>query len=66
MLSFTYVKKLPVLIGLVLISLVSGCVSSKKLVYFQGQLMATDSVKLMDRFVPTVQPGDILTVRVSS
>ncbi|AKD57061.1 polysaccharide biosynthesis/export family protein [Spirosoma radiotolerans] len=66
MLSLTYVKKLPILIGLVLISLVSGCVSSKKLVYFQGQPTTADSIKLMDRFIPTIQSGDILTVRVSS
>lgn len=66
MVSATYVKKLPVLIGLVLISLVSGCISSKQLVYFQGQPTASDSIKLTDRFMPTVQPGDILTVRVSS
>lgn len=66
MISFTYAKKLPVLIGLVLTSLLSGCVSSKKLVYFQGQPTTADSVRLADRFMPTVQPGDILTVRVSS
>ncbi len=61
-----YFKKLTVLIGLALILLMSGCVSSRKLVYFQGPLMASDSMKLVDRFVPTVQPGDILSVRVSS
>jgi polysaccharide export outer membrane protein len=62
----TYLKKLPLLIGVALVTLVSGCISSKKLVYFQDQVTASDSIKLMDRFVPTVQPGDILSVRVSS
>ncbi|AUD04473.1 sugar transporter [Spirosoma pollinicola] len=59
-------KKLSLVIGIALTSLVSGCISSKKLVYFQDQVAASDSIKLMDRFVPTVQPGDVLTVRVSS
>lgn len=61
-----YASTLPILIGLALVTLVSGCISSKQLVYFQGQPAVSDSIKLMDRFVPTVQPGDILTVRVSS
>ena len=58
-------KKLTVLIGVALVTLVSGCISSRQLVYFQDQL-ATDSIRLVDRFIPTVQPGDILSVRVSS
>jgi polysaccharide export outer membrane protein len=58
-------RKLTVLIGIALVSLVSGCISSRELVYFQDQ-SATDSIRLVDRFVPTVQPGDILSVRVSS
>ncbi|ADB42355.1 polysaccharide biosynthesis/export family protein [Spirosoma linguale] len=61
-----YAKTLPLLIALSLVTLVSGCISSRQLVYFQGQPTAPDSVKLLDKFVPTVQPGDILTVRVSS
>ena len=53
------------LLGVLLASLVSGCISSRQLVYFQGQSVE-DSTRLADRFVPTVQPGDILSVRVSS
>ncbi|SOD91808.1 polysaccharide export outer membrane protein [Spirosoma fluviale] len=65
--TLTYhAKTLPLLIALALISFVSGCTSSKKLVYFQSLPTASDSIKLTSRFVPTIQPGDILSVRVSS
>ena len=60
------VKKLTVLIGVALVSLVSSCISSRQLVYFQNQSVVSDSIRMVDRFVPTVQPGDILSVRVSS
>ena len=68
MVSHSFHNKISLLIGIALITFVSGCISSQKLVYFQGQATVADSasIKGVDRFVPTVQPGDILSVRVSS
>lgn len=60
------IKKLSVFVVVAVVTLVSGCISSKQLVYFQDQVTISDSIKIMDRFVPLIQPGDILTVRVSS
>ncbi|MCX6218968.1 polysaccharide biosynthesis/export family protein [Spirosoma sp.] len=64
--TFVYYARTPLLIALALVTLLSGCVSSKKLVYFQSPSTTSDSIKLLNRFSPTIQPNDILSVRVSS
>lgn len=43
----------------------SGCVSPKQLVYFQDLNNRPDST-LLKPFVPTIQPGDLLSIQVSS
>ncbi len=53
-----------------LIGQLMGCVSSQKVIYFQGgqpQLGGTvDQVRLPDSYVPSIKPGDVLSIQVSS
>lgn len=51
--------------GLFLCSL-SGCLSSRDLTYFQGTTAADDTVLLAASYIPTVQPGDILSIQITS
>lgn len=61
-------SRMPVLCFLffVTLTLTSSCVSSRRLIYFQGQSTASEVIKTADRFVPTIRSGDIISVRVSS
>lgn len=42
-----------------------GCVSPKQLAYFQNLSNQPDSI-LIKRFKPTIQPGDLISIQVSS
>ncbi|SDM67715.1 polysaccharide biosynthesis/export family protein [Siphonobacter aquaeclarae] len=45
----------------------SSCVSSKNLALFQGgDGVVADSLSVAQRFTPTIQPGDVLSVTVNS
>ena len=46
--------------------LLTGCVQTKQLAYFQGEPGRTDALTIADRYVPKIQPGDVLSVQVSS
>jgi polysaccharide export outer membrane protein len=43
-----------------------SCVQTKQLAYFQGQSTQLDTLTIAGRYVPTIQPGDVLSVQVSS
>ncbi len=44
----------------------TGCVSTKRLSYFQQEPGKVDTLALAARYVPSIQPGDVLSVQVSS
>ncbi|MDB5241221.1 MAG: sugar transporter [Spirosoma sp.] len=44
----------------------ASCVQTKQLAYFQGQSSPMDTLTVASRYVPTIQPGDVLSVQVSS
>ncbi|MBC3787403.1 polysaccharide biosynthesis/export family protein [Spirosoma utsteinense] len=44
----------------------TGCVPTKQLVYFQGEPNRMDTLAVASRYVPKIQPGDVLSVQVSS
>ncbi|AQG81401.1 polysaccharide biosynthesis/export family protein [Spirosoma montaniterrae] len=44
----------------------TGCVSTQHLAYFQDVSGQKASLTIPDRYVPAIQPGDILSVQVSS
>lgn len=48
------------------IALLTGCVSPKQVVYFQGAESVNDSVLVAPTFVPTIRPADVLSVQVNS
>lgn len=49
------------------IQLLTGCVQTKQLAYFQGGANdPTDALTVAARYVPKIQPGDVLSVQVSS
>ncbi|GAB3895535.1 polysaccharide biosynthesis/export family protein [Spirosoma agri] len=47
-------------------NLLTGCVSTKQLSYFQDEAGKLDTLTVAARYVPTIQPGDVLSVQVSS
>ncbi|MEZ0541022.1 polysaccharide biosynthesis/export family protein [Fibrella arboris] len=44
----------------------SGCISSKELVLYQGGGPGKDTINMAARYIPTIKPGDVLSVQVSS
>lgn len=44
----------------------TGCVQTKQLAYFQGVPTRMDTLAVATRYVPKIQPGDVLSVQVSS
>jgi polysaccharide export outer membrane protein len=45
----------------------SGCISSRQLIYFQGlQGNGTDTLQGIERYIPKVQVGDVISVQVNS
>lgn len=51
---------------LILIALFSSCVNQKQMVYFQKGVNQSDTIKVAQAYVPTIQPGDILGIYISS
>lgn len=53
-----------------LIGLLMGCVSSQKVIYFQGnkaeQPGNNDRISLPESYIPVIKPGDVLSIQVSS
>ncbi|WP_338868963.1 polysaccharide biosynthesis/export family protein [Spirosoma sp. SC4-14] len=44
----------------------SSCISSKELALYQKSGQGTDTLALVQRYIPTIKPGDVLSVQVSS
>ncbi|MBC3792587.1 polysaccharide biosynthesis/export family protein [Spirosoma utsteinense] len=44
----------------------TGCVSSKKIVYFQSDTDAGNTVQMAAPYVPTIKVGDVLSIQVNS
>lgn len=53
------------LLALVIVML-EGCTSARKLVYFQSMTSHDDTIMMPKPFVPTIRKGDVLSVQVSS
>lgn len=49
-----------------LIALLTNCTSSKQLTYFQRTTNGEDTIALINRYVPTIRKGDLLSVQISS
>ena len=49
-----------------MISGISSCVSPKSIVYFQGDTTRFSSQSIMQKYVPTIQPSDVLSIVVGS
>lgn len=49
-----------------LIAVFSSCVSQKQVAYFQKEPNQPDTIKVAQAYVPKIQPGDILSIYVSS
>lgn len=43
-----------------------GCVTSKNITYFQEAADLRDSLLTIQRYVPSIRPGDVLSIQVSS
>lgn len=52
--------------AMILIAMLNGCTSSRKLVYFQSTSTTEDTVTVAEPFVPTIRKSDVLSVQVSS
>lgn len=49
-----------------LVATLSSCTSARKLAYFQNDTTGTDTLNIPEAYVPTIRPGDVLSVQVSS
>lgn len=45
---------------------VTGCVSSKQVVYFQEKTGARGNVQIAESYIPRIKPGDVLSIQVNS
>lgn len=54
------------LIGLFALGLTTSCVSPKTIVYFQGDSARYSSQEITQKYVPLIQPNDILSIVVGS
>lgn len=64
--NHTCKNPLPRLAALLTALLCTNCVSTQKLAYFQQKPSETDTLHTAARYVPTVQPGDVLSIQVNS
>lgn len=46
--------------------ILSSCANQKRIVYFQKELNQSDTMDVARQYVPTIQPGDILSIPISS
>jgi polysaccharide export outer membrane protein len=58
-----YLRLLPFVIILVLLI---SCVNKKQIVYFQKTSVQPDTIVIANAYVPKIQPGDILSIDVTS
>lgn len=57
----------PALLAVVLLAVIlAGCTSSRQLTYFQSGNAAEDTIAILNRYVPTIKKGDVLSVQVGS
>lgn len=59
-------RPLMIILALVVGQFITGCVSSRELTYFQQAPDQLDVLPATSRYVPMIQPGDVLSVQVSS
>jgi len=57
---------LSVFLFLTIVVTLSSCISQKQVVYFQKEVNQSDTINVSKAYVPTIQPGDILSIPVSS
>ncbi len=57
---------LNVFLCLAIVFALSSCADQKKIIYFQKGINQSDTIDASKAYVPTVQPGDILSIYVSS
>jgi polysaccharide export outer membrane protein len=48
------------------IILLSSCVSQKQVVYFQKDINQSDTINVIQAYVPKIQPGDLLAITITS
>jgi polysaccharide export outer membrane protein len=48
------------------LAILSSCANQKRIVYFQKELNGPDTINVAKQYVPTIQPGDILSIPISS
>lgn len=51
---------------LLIVYVLSGCVSPKKIVYFQGDVDTGSAVRMPEPYTPPIKAGDVLSIQVSS
>lgn len=57
---------LNVFLYLAIVFALSSCADQKKIAYFQKGINQSDTIDVSKAYVPTIQPGDILSIPVSS
>nr|WP_293834824.1 polysaccharide biosynthesis/export family protein [uncultured Arsenicibacter sp.] len=55
-----------VILALFLVPLLQGCFTTKELVLFQKSEALSDTLTMLNRYTPTIQAGDVLSIQVSS
>lgn len=55
-----------IFIYIAMISGITSCVSPKSIVYFQGDTLRNSSQQITQKYIPTIQPNDILSIIVGS
>lgn len=65
---FNRIHRIPAFFVLLLAGsqLLTGCIQTKQLAYFQGTTNLPDTLTVAARYVPKIQAGDVLSVQVSS
>ena len=63
---FQLLRHVVLLIFLGLVCSVTGCVSAKKIVYFQSDMETESFVRMPEPYVPLIKTGDVLSIQVSS
>jgi polysaccharide export outer membrane protein len=53
-------------LGIFFISTITSCISTKSIVYFQGDSLRYSSQEISQKYVPVIQPNDILSIVVGS
>ena len=56
----------PIFVVLLVFILLSSCVSQKQIAYFQKGINQSDTMAVARAYVPKIQPGDILDIKIGS